>query len=150
VKGHRVRIFEALADTGGPPAQLPIDSSAVSAHRSASGAKGEAAQADDRDPRARGHMAAHPARSARRAGAGLHRRRGAAAPPAAGRARDAGRRGLRQQRRARPDRRNRKRNAVGRMFGRLKDARRIATRYDRRADVFLSAVALAAIVNYRS
>ena len=33
----------------------------------------------------------------------------------------------------------RNRNAVERAFGRLKDFRRIATRYDRRADVFLSA-----------
>lgn len=39
-KGHWVRIFEALADEGGPPAQVLIDSSAVSAHRSASGGKG--------------------------------------------------------------------------------------------------------------
>ena len=42
----------------------------------------------------------------------------------------------------------RNRNAIERMFGRLKDFRRIATRYDRRADVFLSAVALAAAVSY--
>lgn len=42
----------------------------------------------------------------------------------------------------------RDRNAVERMFGRLKDFRRIGTRYDRRADVFLSAVYLAAIVSY--
>ena len=42
----------------------------------------------------------------------------------------------------------RNRNAIERMFGRLKDFRRIATRYDRRADVFLSAVALAATVGY--
>ena len=42
----------------------------------------------------------------------------------------------------------RNRNAIERMFGRLKDFRRIATRYDRRADVFLSAVALAATVSY--
>jgi transposase len=42
----------------------------------------------------------------------------------------------------------RNRNAVERMFGRLKDFRRIATRYDRRADVFLSAIALAAAVSY--
>lgn len=42
----------------------------------------------------------------------------------------------------------RNRNAVERAFGRLKDFRRIATRYDRRADVFLSAVALAATVSY--
>jgi len=34
------------------------------------------------------------------------------------------------------------------MFGRLKDWRRIATRYDRSPTVFLSAIALAAIVIY--
>ena len=39
-KGRWVRIFEALADAGGPPARVLIDSSAVSAHRSASGGKG--------------------------------------------------------------------------------------------------------------
>ncbi|PIE16640.1 MAG: hypothetical protein CSA68_01860 [Rhodobacterales bacterium] len=38
------------------------------------------------------------------------------------------------------------RNVVERMFCRLKDFRRIATRYDKRADVFLSAVFLAAAV----
>jgi len=42
----------------------------------------------------------------------------------------------------------RDRNAVERMFGRLKDFRRIGTRYDRRADVFLAAVCLAATVSY--
>ncbi|WP_425483185.1 IS5 family transposase [Chelativorans alearense] len=42
----------------------------------------------------------------------------------------------------------RDRNAVERMFGRLKDFRRIGTRYDRRADVYLSAVCLAATVSY--
>ena len=35
------------------------------------------------------------------------------------------------------------------MFGRLKDWRRIATRYDRCPKVFLSAVALTAIVIFR-
>ena len=39
-KGYWVRIFEALADEGGPPSQAMIDSSAVRAHRSASGGKG--------------------------------------------------------------------------------------------------------------
>lgn len=34
------------------------------------------------------------------------------------------------------------------MFGRLKDWRRIATRYDRSPNVFLSAIALAALVIY--
>jgi transposase len=39
-KGIWVGIFHALASEGGPAAQLMIDSSAVKAHRSASGAKG--------------------------------------------------------------------------------------------------------------
>lgn len=36
------------------------------------------------------------------------------------------------------------RNVIERMFCRLKDFRRIATRYDKRADIFLSAILLAA------
>jgi transposase len=39
-----------------------------------------------------------------------------------------------------------KRHKVENMFGRLKDWRRIAMRLDRRADIFLSACVLAAIV----
>ena len=42
----------------------------------------------------------------------------------------------------------RNRNAIERMFGRLKDFRRIATRYDRLEQNFLAAVCLAAIVCY--
>lgn len=42
----------------------------------------------------------------------------------------------------------RNRNAIERMFNRLKDYRRIATRYDRLAQNFLAAVCLAAIVSY--
>ena len=42
----------------------------------------------------------------------------------------------------------RDRNAIERMFGRLKDFRRIATRYDRSAANFLAAVCLAATVSY--
>ena len=42
----------------------------------------------------------------------------------------------------------RQRNVIERMFGRLKDFRRIATRYDRLATNFLAAVCLAAIVSY--
>jgi len=42
----------------------------------------------------------------------------------------------------------RNRNAIERMFGRLKDFRRIATRYDRLADNFLASVCLAAAVSY--
>ena len=42
----------------------------------------------------------------------------------------------------------RDRNAMERMFGRLKDFRRIATRYDRLAVNFLAAICLAATVCY--
>ena len=42
-KGVWVDLFHALANAGSPPAQVLIDSSAVKAHRSASGAKGGSA-----------------------------------------------------------------------------------------------------------
>ena len=42
----------------------------------------------------------------------------------------------------------RDRNAIERMFCRLKDFRRVATRYDRLAVNFLAAVCIAAIVSY--
>ncbi len=42
----------------------------------------------------------------------------------------------------------RRRNAIERMFARLEDFRRIATRYDRRAQNFLAAVCLVATVCY--
>lgn len=45
-------------------------------------------------------------------------------------------------------RRYKRRNRIEIMFGRLKDWRRIATRYDRCPKVFLSAIALAALVIY--
>ena len=41
-----------------------------------------------------------------------------------------------------------RRNRIEIMFGRLKDWRRVAARYDRCPNVFLSAIALAAIVIY--
>lgn len=44
---------------------------------------------------------------------------------------------------------HRNRNAVERMVSRLKDFRRIATRYDRLARNFLASVHLAAVVAYR-
>lgn len=43
-------------------------------------------------------------------------------------------------------RRYKRRNRIEIMFGRLKDWRRVATRYDRRPMAFLSAIALAATV----
>lgn len=42
----------------------------------------------------------------------------------------------------------RERNAIGRMFGRLNDFRRIATRYGRSATNFLAVVCFAATVSY--
>ena len=39
-KGIWIRLFETLAQSGGPALQLMIDSSAVKAHRSAAGGKG--------------------------------------------------------------------------------------------------------------
>ncbi len=42
----------------------------------------------------------------------------------------------------------RQRHKVEIMFGRLKDWRRIHTRYDRRADTFFAAITLAAIVTF--
>ena len=39
-KGVWIDIFHALAAAGGPPAEVLVDSSAVKAHRSASGGKG--------------------------------------------------------------------------------------------------------------
>ncbi len=45
-------------------------------------------------------------------------------------------------------RRYKRRNRIEIMFSRLKDWRRVATRYDRCPKVFLSAIALAAVVIY--
>ncbi|OOY10886.1 IS5 family transposase [Thioclava sp. F36-7] len=45
-------------------------------------------------------------------------------------------------------RRYKRRNRIEIMFGSLKDWRRVATRYDRSPKVFLSAIALAALVIY--
>ena len=44
-RAYAVNLFHSLARAGGPSAQLLIDSSAVKAHRSASGGKGELNQA---------------------------------------------------------------------------------------------------------
>ena len=40
------------------------------------------------------------------------------------------------------------RNLIERMFCRLKDFRRVATRYDKRLDTFLSAIVLAAALTW--
>ncbi|EIE49026.1 transposase, IS4 family protein [Citreicella sp. 357] len=50
--------------------------------------------------------------------------------------------------RARDKRRYKLRNRIEIMFGRLKDWRRVATRYDRCPQIFFSAVVLAATVTF--
>jgi hypothetical protein len=56
-KGVWIDLFHALAQAGGPPAEILIDSSAVKAHRSAGGGKGgrkiraSAARAADARPK---------------------------------------------------------------------------------------------------
>ena len=56
-KGVWIDLFHALAQAGGPPAEVLIDSSAVKAHRSASGGEGgrkirpSAARAADARPK---------------------------------------------------------------------------------------------------
>ena len=40
------------------------------------------------------------------------------------------------------------RNVIERMFGRLKDFRRVATRYDKNADNFMAGLCLAALICY--
>ena len=44
--------------------------------------------------------------------------------------------------------RYRGRNVIERMFGRLKDFRRIATRYDKKANNFMAALCLVALICY--
>jgi transposase len=51
--------------------------------------------------------------------------------------------------RGKPIKHVKRRNRIGIMFRRLKDWRRVATRYDRCPKVFLSSVALAATVMFR-
>lgn len=45
-------------------------------------------------------------------------------------------------------RRYRNRNVIERMFGRLKDFRRVATRYDKNANNFMAALCLVALICY--
>jgi len=179
-KGVWVDIFHALASAGGPPAQVLIDSSAVKAHRCASGGKrGERSQAIGRsrggrttkihaltDAKCRpiaflltgGHVADCTA------GALLLEQMPRSPILHADKGYDSN--AIRSQVEERgampniPPKVNRtwkncfspflyrNRNAIERMFGRLKDCRRIATRYDRLATKFLAAVCLAATVSY--
>ena len=53
-KGVWADLFHSLAQAGGPPAEVLIDSSAVRAHRSAAGGKGGSAVKPSVDPEAGG------------------------------------------------------------------------------------------------
>ncbi|MFZ0694807.1 MAG: IS5 family transposase [Alphaproteobacteria bacterium] len=179
-RGVWVGIFRALASAGGPPAQVLIDSSAVKAHRGASGGKGgthSQAIGRSRDGRTTkihaltdrfcrpiaflltgGQVADCIAADALldpvSTAAILHGDKGYDS--------DAVRRKIESKGAAPniPPKANRRwkncfspclyrdRNAIERMFGRIKDFRRIATRYDRLAHNFLAAVCLAATLCY--
>lgn len=117
-KGVWARLFEALAQSGGPSAELLIDSSAVKAHRCASGGKRGsdttrsaepgnrpiAWRAHDQDLRADGcRLPAGRLRADRRQRRGLHEG-GPAAGASLERPADPRRQGLRHQRGASTDR----------------------------------------------
>ncbi len=179
-KGVWEKAFTALAASGGPPAEVLLDSTHVKAHRSAAGGKGgraakrSASAAAGATPRSTRFsdgfgrpLAFRPtpgnAADAPQAAALL-----ANLPPdtllLADKAYDGDAiRRLIETRGAVPNipfKANRRwkgcfspflykgRNAIERMFCRLKDFRRIATRYDKRADSFLAALHLAAIIAY--
>nr|WP_086008692.1 IS5 family transposase [Nitrobacter sp. Nb-311A] len=179
-KGVWVDIFHALATAGGPPAQVLIDSSAVKAHRCASGGKGGKHQQAIGRSRGGRTTKIHALTDVEcrpvaflltggqiadcTAGAVLLEEmpRSAILHGDKGYDSDA----IRQQVEQRgtmpniPPKANRKwkncfspvlyrdRNAIERMFCRLKDFRRVATRYDRLAVNFMAAVCIAATVSY--
>ena len=177
-KGVWADIFHALASAGGPPEQVLIDSSAVKAHRYASGGKGGAKSGDrplarrthNQDPRAdRQGVPSHRLHADGRiadctAGELLLERMPKTSMLHGDKGYDSD--AIRRQVEASgampniPPKANRRwkncyspvlyrnRNAIERMFGRLKDFRRIATRYDRNANNFLAAVCIAATVSY--
>ncbi|MBK9082660.1 MAG: IS5 family transposase [Rhizobiales bacterium] len=179
-KGVWAALFEALAQAGGPPPQVLIDSSAVKALRSAAGGKG--GRQNQAIGRSRGGRTTkiHALTDARRRPLAFMLTGGNVADCTAGAALlgrlpeceilhgdkgyDANAICLQVEERGAmpniPPKANRKwkncfspflyrnRNAIERMFCRLKDFRRVATRYDRSAVNFLAAVCIAATVSY--
>jgi len=178
-KGVWVELFDALAQAGGPPAQVLIDSSAVKAHRSAAGGKGEANQAIGRSRG--GHTTkihaltdanAVPSHSCSRVGKSPTAQQAPSCLRSflittfctATRATIRTPFGSKLRIKARWRTSRRKPIANGRTasrrsstatetpsnacFCRLKDFRRVATRYDRNAVNFLAAVCIAAVISY--
>ncbi|MHA7061294.1 IS5 family transposase [Azospirillum argentinense] len=179
-KGIWATMFHALASAGGPPAELLIDSSAVKAHRCASGGKGgKRRQVIGRSRGGRTTKIHALTDTACRPIAFLLTGGQVADCTAADQLLDQltaadlvhGDKGydtnaVRRKIEAKgaapniPPKVNRRwkscfspylyrnRNAIERMFNRLKDFRRITTRYDRLAVNFLAAVQIAALVSY--
>ncbi|WP_085985469.1 IS5-like element ISMex15 family transposase [Methylorubrum extorquens] len=178
-KGIWRDLFETLARAGGPPSQVLIDSSAVKAHRCASGGKGGQSHAigrsrggrttkihalTDRFCRPLAFLLTGGQVADCKAGAQLLEGAPACRIMLADKGYDSD--AIRRQIEATgaapniPPKSNRRwkpcfspvlykgRNAIERMFGRLKDFRRIATRYDRLAANYLAAVCIAATVSY--
>ncbi|WP_245517719.1 IS5 family transposase [Methylorubrum sp. Q1] len=178
-KGVWTDLFETLAKAGGPPSQVLIDSSAVKAHRCASGGKGEHNQAigrsrggrttkihalTDRFCRPLAFLLTGGQVADCKAGALLLERSPRCRILLADKGYDSD--AIRRQIEATgaapniPPKSNRRwkpcfspvlykgRNAIERMFGRIKDFRRVATRYDRLATNYLAAVSIAATVSY--
>ncbi|WP_144440009.1 IS5 family transposase [Methylobacterium sp. AMS5] len=178
-KGVWTDLFETLAKAGGPPSQVLIDSSAVKAHRCASGGKGGHNQAigrsrggrttkihalTDRFCRPLAFLLTGGQVADCKAGALLLERSPRCRILLADKGYDSD--AIRRQIEATgaapniPPKSNRRwkpcfspvlykgRNAIERMFGRIKDFRRVATRYDRLATNYLAAVSIAATVSY--
>ncbi|WP_395666308.1 IS5 family transposase [Methylocella sp.] len=179
-KGVWTALFQALAQAGGPPAEVLIDSSAVKAHRSAAGGKGgRKNQAVGRSRGGRttkihaltdalcrplafilsgGHVADCTAGAALLTQLPvcdiLHADKGYDANAIRRQVEDRGAmpnippKASRKWKNCFSPVLYRNRNAIERMFCRLKDFRRVATRYDRSAANFLAAVHIAATVSY--
>lgn len=179
-KGIWSDVFHALASAGGPPAQVLIDSSAVKAHRCASGAKGGGLnQAIGRSRSGRttkihaltdrfcrpiailatgGHVAdctaadalleQMPTTNIRHGDGGYDSNAVRRKIEAMGAAPNIPPKINRVWKPCFSPVLYRDRNAIERMFSRIRDFRRIATRYDRLARNFLAAVYLVATICY--
>jgi transposase len=175
-KGVWVGLFQALAQADGPADQVLLDSSAVKAHRSAAGGKGGKNQAIGRSRGGRSTKI-HALTDAQCRPLAFMLTGGQVADCTSGAllleqlpdydiqhadkgydANAPGRGAWRDAEHPAQSQRNwkncfspflyRNRNAIERMFCRLKDFRRIATRYDRSATNFLAAVCIAAAICY--
>ena len=153
-KGVWNDLFEMLATAGGPPANLLLDSSAVKAHRCAGGGKGGSGAFLLTGGQAVDCQAAERLLERVPPGVVVHADKGYDTDrvrqliESLGSAPNIPPRSHRRWKNCFSPYLYRGRNAIERMFGRLKDFRRIATRYDRLARNYLAAVVLAATISY--